>query len=216
MASLHHPLVEVGGRCMKCHQSIREVKRLRRKVVGYHGCNRTVAALMVGGQGGATGWRYSENDYDWLGKGVYFWEDAPRRAWQWADERHAGNGAVVAVEIDLGRCLDLADVGFSALLQRSHCGTLGLYERRGMKLPKNGGPDGKVRRLDRLVIDRLIEALDEGKPEFAYQTVRCPFEEGDPVYEGSRILTQSHVQIAVRDRSCIDPKAYLVNRGAEE
>jgi hypothetical protein len=61
-----------------------------------------------------------------------------------------------------------------------------------------------------------MEALD-GRPgdvdeeSYAYQTVRCPFEEGEPVYEGSMIKTQSHVQIAVGDRSCISSRLYLVN-----
>ena len=43
-----------------------------------------------------------------------------------------------------------------------------------------------------------------------FQTVRCPFEEGPPVYDGALIKTQSHVQIAVRDRACISSRVYPV------
>ena len=31
-----------------------------------------------------SGFKPSNNDYDWLGEGVYFWQDAPIRAKQWA------------------------------------------------------------------------------------------------------------------------------------
>jgi hypothetical protein len=36
-----------------------------------------------------------------------------------------------------------------------------------------------------------------------FQTVRGAFEEGRPLFPGSAIRTQSHIQIAVRDVQCI-------------
>lgn len=38
---------------------------------------------------------------------------------------------------------------------------------------------------------------------FRFRTVRCPFLEGESAFPGSRILKESHVQIAVRDTACI-------------
>jgi hypothetical protein len=35
------------------------------------------------------------------------------------------------------------------------------------------------------------------------QTVRCPFLEGKRAFPGSGIFRESHVQLAVRDKSCI-------------
>jgi hypothetical protein len=46
----------------------------------------------------------------------------------------------------------------------------------------------------------LALAAQEGEP---YDTVRCGFTEGDPVYEGSGIYQQSHIQLAVRNTSCV-------------
>ena len=46
-------------------------------VLGYHGCDREVGERILGGGGHL---QPSENDYDWLGSGIYFWEDNPRRA----------------------------------------------------------------------------------------------------------------------------------------
>ena len=52
-------------------------------VLGYHGCDREVGERILGGSGGHL--QPSENDYDWVGSGIYFWEDNPRRALEWAE-----------------------------------------------------------------------------------------------------------------------------------
>ena len=51
----------------------------------------------------------SRNDYDWLGDGVYFFQDGLLRAWQWARERHGDEAAVIGAEIRLVDCMDLLD-----------------------------------------------------------------------------------------------------------
>jgi len=60
----------------------------------------------------------SENAWDWLGHGLYFWETSPLRALEWAQPRpgsvpgvgaSASTGGCGAV-IQLGRCFDLTDV----------------------------------------------------------------------------------------------------------
>ena len=53
----------------------------------------------------------SENDYDWLGPGVYFWEANPQRALEFATEKRGrAEGIqkpfVVGGVIDLGLCLE--------------------------------------------------------------------------------------------------------------
>jgi hypothetical protein len=78
-----------------------------RTVIGYHGCRRSVAkALLDGGP-----FKTSENDYDWLGRGIYFWEHGPDRALRWAKKyRHP---AVVGAVIQLGKCFDLLDTRYT-------------------------------------------------------------------------------------------------------
>lgn len=46
-------------------------------VLGYHGCDETVAQAVIAGHARL---RPSENSYDWLGHGMYFWENNPARA----------------------------------------------------------------------------------------------------------------------------------------
>lgn len=55
-----------------------------RFALGFHGCDRQTVAAVVSGQQKL---KKSENDYDWLGHGLYFWEDSPARALQWAKEQ---------------------------------------------------------------------------------------------------------------------------------
>jgi hypothetical protein len=183
-----------------------------RTVVGYHGCKRSFAERLVAGQLTARDWLASEREFEWLGNGIYFWEHAPGRAWQWAAEHHPGEEAVVAVEVRLGKCLDLADTRYATLLLEAYHGIKRLFEVDGRELPKNtGGKDKKARYLDCLVVNHLMELL-ESSGESPFQTIRCPFEEGEAAFPGGNIRTQSHVQIAVRDVTCLSPTIHLIPR----
>ena len=54
--------------------------RHERTVIGYHGCDATVAERLLAGEPFAP----SDNNFDWLGRGVYFWEYGYQRAQDWA------------------------------------------------------------------------------------------------------------------------------------
>ena len=49
----------------------------QRLIIGYHGCDARVADQVIR-TGGIL--QPSENEYDWLGSGIYFWEFGPERA----------------------------------------------------------------------------------------------------------------------------------------
>lgn len=78
-------------------------------VLGYHGCDRGVGERLLEG----TPFRPSDNEYDWLGPGVYFWEANPDRGLDFAREtarRRPGSiksPFVIGAVLDLGLCLDL-------------------------------------------------------------------------------------------------------------
>src|SRR5580693_9214327 len=83
-----------------------------RIVTGFHGSSYERAATIVTlGE-----FAPSKNDYDWLGHGVYFWEYAPLRAWQWARQKYGERACVVEARITLGRCLDLTDTRYTSAL----------------------------------------------------------------------------------------------------
>ena len=56
-----------------------------RTIIAYHGCDTATAEqLLAGGS-----FQKSENKYDWLGEGIYFWEFGPDRALSRVPENHA-------------------------------------------------------------------------------------------------------------------------------
>jgi len=84
-----------------------------RTVIGYHGTKKSAALKIIQGE---CGFEPSENDDDWLGHGIYFWEYAPQQAFLWAKQRKKKKGwpedeeiAVLGSMIRLGFCFDLLD-----------------------------------------------------------------------------------------------------------
>jgi hypothetical protein len=64
------------------------------------------------GEVGVEEWKQCDNEYDWLGNGIYFWEHSPERARRWA----GADGIVIGAVIQLGNCLDLTDLRYTGLL----------------------------------------------------------------------------------------------------
>lgn len=50
-------------------------------ILGFHGCDQTVADKIIAGKDSL---KESKNEYDWLGHGIYFWENNPSRALDYA------------------------------------------------------------------------------------------------------------------------------------
>lgn len=211
------------------------------RVIGFHACTREFAESLQSGKLTVDHWKSSTNQYDWLGDGIYFWENGYRRAVEWANEFVRGESAIVEAEIDLGSCFDLTNSQYVDLLVEVHASLVELYGAEGWQLPENVDLAGRkplrrwllktldgvnsflyrflvgvdfrrserrrLRYLDSLVINQFLSLMETGFGDevILFQTVRSPFEEGDPLFPGSMIRRQTHIQIAVRDRSCITP-----------
>jgi hypothetical protein len=81
----------------------------------------------------------SENDYDWLGPGVYFWETNPGRALEFAEEKKSRNQGiseafVVGAVVDLGMCLDLTTKDSIDDLRNAYASLEGTFRVRGVQL----------------------------------------------------------------------------------
>jgi len=181
--------------------------RAPRSVVGYHGCSAGIARRLLEGEP----FRRSANAWDWLGEGIYFWEYAPFRAREWAEQLAPGDAAVIEGRIRLGRCLNLLDIEHSGPLRTVYEETAEALAARGEPVPVNTRRGAHF--LDRSVIDTYCR-LAARHTRSPYQTVRACFPEGEPVYAGSKILTRTHVQIAVRDERCLS-HLRLVSFGEE-
>jgi hypothetical protein len=178
--------------------------RYARIVIGYHGCTSTTAARILDGEAFSP----SNNDYDWLGHGVYFWEHGPDRAVRFIREKlrrekRREKPAVVGAVLQLGLCFDLLDTCFTGDLAQIHQKFVASLSSVGRALPQNEGsaPDLKLRYLDCTMLNWYLSGLQADG--LTYQTVRGCFTEGGPAFPGSGIERESHIQIAVRDPSCV-------------
>ena len=169
-------------------------------VLGFHGCTSEVAERLVLRQ---DHFKPSENSYDWLGHGIYFWLEDPLRACEWAQRhvRNDGDGqpAVIGGVIDLGRCLDLTTMagieavqsGYEALKAIFHSGLtskdvrkagldflLPYFDETGGCMPENEPADEKdgdrlIRRLDCAVINMTCRIHEE--KNYPFDTVKGVF-----------------------------------------
>lgn len=179
-------------------------------MLGFHGCDRELGEAVLAGQATL---KASNNDYDWLGPGIYFWEGNPYRAMEFAQraasvERCTTRGAiqtpfVVGAVIDPGRCFDLQNGGALGELLRAYNSASASAARNGASLPQNSnGLDRRLRHLDCAVIRTMHDVrAAAGLP--GYNVVRGAFWEGGELYPGAGISSQQHVQIAVRDPASI-------------
>ena len=147
----------------------------------------------------------SQNDYDWLGWGIYFWEANPKRGLDFAKESMKRTGskietpAVIGAVIDLGNCLDLLTAVGIDMIHAAYESLKKTLDAAREPLPQN--LDRLRRQLDCAVIQRLHAIYEE---QGAYvDTVRGVFAEGKEIYPGSGFDSKTHIQIAVRNPDCI-------------
>ena len=58
-------------------------RKLPNLIIAFHGCNeKTYEEIVFQGKE----LKASENTYDWLGHGIYFWEQNLQRAQEWAED----------------------------------------------------------------------------------------------------------------------------------
>jgi hypothetical protein len=174
-------------------------------VLGFHGTEKALVTDVVTGK--KSHLNKSAGKFEWLGHGIYFWENDPQRGLEWAREgnpkKPIADPAVVGAVIDLGRCLDLTTrVGLDEVTI-AHQMLAESYALNHLELPTNsGGKDKFKRELD----CQVIEALHRYRKEtglLPYDSVRSPFPEDAPLYDGAGFRLKNHVQIAVINPDCI-------------
>jgi hypothetical protein len=169
-------------------------------VVGYHGCDVSVARKVIALKDTL---HPSQNPWDWLGHGYYFWEDSPARARRWAEaEGKRRNSkikhpAVLGAVIDLGNCLNLADAEALKQVGAAHAAYLQICAETGAPAALNRGAELRARYLDCAVMETLHH-LRQAESRLAFDTVRGFFIEGRELYAGAGFRELDHVQICVR------------------
>lgn len=181
-------------------------------VLGFHGCDKSVALDILNHR---ANFKTSQNSYDWLGHGTYFWENSPDRAFEFAkflcenprpNKKNIEEPAVLGVVIDLGQCFDLLDYGMLKILKTGYDVFKTIFENSGRELPENikagCSEDLLLRNLDCAVFETIhANRLDKG--EYFFDTVRGVFWEGGELYPNAGFREKDHIQICVRNPNCI-------------
>ncbi|CAG9891661.1 hypothetical protein BOVA604_1202 [Bacteroides ovatus] len=178
-------------------------------VIGFHGCDKSVVDKVIAGEDSLIA---STNDYDWLGHGVYFWENNETRALQYANEMlKRGSSsikepAVIGAVIDLGYCMDLTDTLYLEELKEAYHTLVDTCKLAGIDLPQNTdigkSKDKLMRRLDCAVIETAHQINEEAE-ERTFDSVKGVFWEGEQLYPGAEFREKDHIQICVRNPNCI-------------
>ena len=185
--------------------------KLPNLVIGFHGRDKEVyEKVIINGEQ----LKASENTYDWLGHGIYFWEQNLERAEEWAKRRHKENAAVIGAVIDLGLCLNLTDSVSSGYLKNGFKVFKAICQIAGVEIPVNR-PSQKtedilLRDLDCAVIQQIQQIYSTDPKQPAFDSVRGVFIECKPAFEGSEIREKTHIQICVCNPNCI--KGYFAPR----
>ena len=188
-------------------------------MIGYHGCDQSVREQLISNN---SSFKKSENGYDWLGHGMYFWDNDPERALQFAQfkKEHPQKGkhniqtpSVVGAVIDLGFCLDLVNSSSLKLLKFSYLvftKKVALSNEEMLKnKPLKGADDLIFRHLDCAVIETLHQYRQENNLQ-PFDSVRGVFWEGNDLYENAGFKEKNHIQICVRNIDCI--KGFFIPR----
>jgi hypothetical protein len=153
-------------------------------ILGFHGCELTVANHIITS---GHSLRLSANVYDWLGTGIYFWEQSPDRALDYVKELQAHperttnpivTPSVIGAVLDLGLCLDLVNLDNLKLLQDAY---------KGLKARLKGTGN--------------LSRKKEGLPPF--DSVRGVFWEGSRIYPTAGFRQKNHIQIAILNPNCV-------------
>lgn len=198
-------------------------------VLAYHGCDVITRDGLVRGEIKP---RISSNQYDWLGDGLYFFEGDSGRALKLAHNSHANptqlltrkpiaTPAVVGAILEVERWFDLTtQAGIASFTHAAQAVVDGSRED-ATSLPVNkpafeGDQDLLHRAFDKAACDmvhafrKVVHAQALANQDTAaiiasapYQAARGAFEQGGIITAGSSICSDTHIQIAVQDLSCI-------------
>jgi hypothetical protein len=196
-------------------------------IFGFHGCDAHVRDSLVNNPNEIV---VSKEPYDWLGHGMYFWENNYVRALQWAEDKKKRGKiqtpAVIGAVLYLGYCCDFLDAKFIGTVESYYKKMVQVYETAEMPLPKNQDlaqdqhKDKILRALDCAAIEfmhgKLSAKIDMevDKKRFSnlkiFDSTRGAFTEGGPAFEGSGLYAKTHIQICIRNPDCI--KAFFIPR----
>lgn len=176
-------------------------------VLGFHACEREIGEGLLNG---TKGFKASSNDFDWLGNGMYFWENSPSRAEAYGIElqkkrKKLKDPYVIGAVIHLGRCFNLLETHSLEILKASYYLMKDTYDAAKLEMPYNeqafqGDTDSLYRKLDCAVIQFMHKNMKDNNP---FDSVRGAFWEGKELYPNAGFKEKNHIQICINNPNCI-------------
>ena len=177
-------------------------------IIGFHGCDEKTRDHLLTKPNEI---KISKEKYDWLGNGMYFWENNYERALQWAKEKQKrgelNKPAVIGAVLQLSYCCDFLDSGYINTLRYYYSLMKALYINAGETLPVNKDlssddyKDKILRELDCAVIEFMhAEIQRQAKDEIQakgytnikiFDSVRGVFTEGGPALKVQDFLKRA-------------------------
>lgn len=182
-------------------------------VIGYHGCDRATEEALV--SGALKHLDPSDNPYDWLGPGVYFFQDDWRRALMFAEAsamnpkrrfsaRPIKTPAVVGAVMRLSSVLDVSTQdGIDAFRNAYQSLVKSDVPLKRNRKSEPEDVDVILRSLDRQIFKYLHQMYEDDETLAPVDAVRGAFPQGEAVAPTSAIFGNSHVQLALRNPECV-------------
>lgn len=191
-------------------------------LIAYHGCDITVRDDLVKGKIKLLD--HSQNAYDWLGPGAYFFEGDVQRAIMFAEASHANPdkrytkrpiatpaavGAVLCVSSWLDMTTQAGILEFANALEgmRASNDPMPVNQRAD-----DDDSDIIHRALDNAVFT-FLHKLREKFDLAPFDAIRGAFPQGAEVAEKSGFRRHTHVQLALRNDACV--VGWFLPAGAE-
>jgi len=108
----------------------------------------------------------------------------------------------------MGVCLDLLDTANTSLLREWYSEFRKFARQNSLPMPLNRQAPGTrpgdrvLRFRDCAVLKYTMDRIAETRG-IQYQSVRGVFVEGEPAFPGAKIALKSHIQVAIKDPTCI-------------
>ncbi|HEY5461813.1 MAG TPA: hypothetical protein VIJ95_01035 [Hanamia sp.] len=136
-------------------------------IIGFHGCDEETRDKLLTNPNVI---KISKEKYDWLGNGMYFWENNYERALQWAKDKRKRNPikkpTVIGAVLQLNYCCDFLDSEYINTLKYYYSVMETLYTNAGQPLPTNKDlPSDNYK-------DKILRELDCSVIEFMHAEIQ--------------------------------------------
>jgi hypothetical protein len=167
----------------------------------YHVGSANSISIAVAAQNGA-GLQWSARDENWLGHGVYCWEDLTwAERWyskRWVTRKEEPDGLILTAKVNLDLLLDLTNRQDAALFQDEALLALDVIPSRQTRYPSNN------RQRQQFFLDCQVAKSVQGRLQGSRKCgLRMPFHLGPSLTADGNFYANQHLQVCLWDPSIL-------------